>query len=157
MSVRTTSYLHDRGTCSMLTIRQSTTCTVLCVNPNSVGFKQRIWLELKNAHAGNADVQARLYATYRREYDNFTHLPGESIDALFQQFTIVNNMWANVDVLPYDGHDIAVKLLHALDTTVWECETWVPLGLHRPGLRPSPTSRSDLPEDPPTCQWAQPT
>jgi hypothetical protein len=23
----------------------------------------RIWLELKNAHAGNADVQARLYAT----------------------------------------------------------------------------------------------
>jgi hypothetical protein len=27
----------------------------------------RIWLELKNAHVGNADVQARLYATYRRE------------------------------------------------------------------------------------------
>jgi hypothetical protein len=23
-----------------------------------------IWLELKNAHVGNADVQARLYATY---------------------------------------------------------------------------------------------
>jgi hypothetical protein len=23
----------------------------------------RIWLELKNAHAGNADVQAQLYAT----------------------------------------------------------------------------------------------
>jgi hypothetical protein len=75
-------------------------------------------LELKNAHASNADVQARLYATYLREYDNFTHLPGESIDALFQQFTIVNNMWANVDVLPYDDHDIAVKLLHALDSTV---------------------------------------
>jgi hypothetical protein len=37
----------------------------------------RIWLEMKNAHAGNADVQARLYVTYRREYENFTHLPGE--------------------------------------------------------------------------------
>jgi hypothetical protein len=24
----------------------------------------RIWLELNNAHAGNADVQARFYATY---------------------------------------------------------------------------------------------
>jgi hypothetical protein len=23
----------------------------------------KIWMELKNAHAGNADVQARLYAT----------------------------------------------------------------------------------------------
>jgi hypothetical protein len=34
----------------------------------------RIWLELKNAHAGNADVQAQLYGTYQREYESFTHL-----------------------------------------------------------------------------------
>jgi hypothetical protein len=54
------------------------------------------------------------------EYENFTHLPGESIDALFQRFTVVvNNMRANVDVLPYDDHDRAVKLLHSLDRTVW--------------------------------------
>jgi hypothetical protein len=43
----------------------------------------RIWEQLKNAHAGNAQVQARLFATYQREYENFTHLPGESIDAMF--------------------------------------------------------------------------
>jgi hypothetical protein len=61
-----------------------------------------------------------MYATYRREYENFTHPPGESIDALFQRFTVVvNNMRANVDVLPYDDHDIVVKLLHLLDCTVW--------------------------------------
>jgi hypothetical protein len=61
-----------------------------------------------------------MYATYRREYENFTHLPGESIDALFQRFTVVvNNMRANVDVLLYDDHDRAVKLLHSLDRTVW--------------------------------------
>jgi hypothetical protein len=61
-----------------------------------------------------------MYATYRREYENFTHLPGESIDALFQRFTVVvNNMRANVDVLPYDDHDRVVKLLHSLDHTVW--------------------------------------
>jgi hypothetical protein len=54
-----------------------------------------------------------MYATYRREYEDFTHLPGESVDALFQRFTVVvNNMRANVDVLPYDDHDRAVKLLH---------------------------------------------
>jgi hypothetical protein len=75
----------------------------------------------EECYAGNAEVQARLYATYRREYENFTHLPGESIDALFQRFTmVVNNMKANVDVLPYDDHDRVVKLLHALDRTVWE-------------------------------------
>jgi hypothetical protein len=32
---------------------------------------------------------------------------------------VVNNMRANVDVLPYDDHDRAVKLLHSLDRTVW--------------------------------------
>jgi hypothetical protein len=37
------------------------------------------------------------------------------------------------------------------------CETWVPLGPHRPGSRSSLTSRLGLPEDPPTCLWAQPT
>jgi hypothetical protein len=52
-----------------------------------------------------------MYATYRREYENFNHLPGESIDALFHMFTVVvNNMRANVDVLPYDDYDRAVKV-----------------------------------------------
>jgi hypothetical protein len=61
-----------------------------------------------------------MYAFYRREYKNFTHLPGESIDALFQRFTVVvNNMTAIVDVLPYDDHDRAIKLLHSLDHTIW--------------------------------------
>jgi hypothetical protein len=60
----------------------------------------RIWSVLKEAHVGNAQVQARMYATYQREYENFTHLLGETINALFQRFTVVvNNMRANVDVL----------------------------------------------------------
>jgi hypothetical protein len=57
----------------------------------------RIWEQLKNAHTGNIQAQAWLFATYQREYENFTHLPGESIDTMFKQFTvIVNNMRANV-------------------------------------------------------------
>jgi hypothetical protein len=40
---------------------------------------------------------------------------------------------------------------------IGHCETWVCLGPHRPSSRPSPTSGSGLLEDPPTCQWAQPT
>jgi hypothetical protein len=32
---------------------------------------------------------------------------------------VVNNMRANVDVLPYGDHDRAVKLLHSLDRTIW--------------------------------------
>jgi hypothetical protein len=61
-----------------------------------------------------------MYATYRREYKNFTHIPGDSIDGLFQRFTVVvNNMRANVEVLPYNDHYRAVKLLHSLYRTVW--------------------------------------
>jgi hypothetical protein len=39
---------------------------------------------------------------------------------MFQQFTvIVNNTRANVVVLPNDDHDMAIKLLHSLDHTMW--------------------------------------
>jgi hypothetical protein len=80
----------------------------------------RIWSVSREAHVGNAQVHTQMYATYWREYENFTHLPSESIDALFQRFTVVvNNMRANVDVLPYHDHDRAIKLLHSLDRTVW--------------------------------------
>jgi hypothetical protein len=82
-------------------------------------LKCRIWEQLKNAHDGNTQVQARLFETYRRECENFTHLTYESIDAMFQRFTaIVNNMRANVVMLPYDDHDRAIKLPHSLDRTV---------------------------------------
>jgi hypothetical protein len=33
---------------------------------------------------------------------------------------VVNNMRANVDILPYDDHDRVVKLLHMLDGTMWD-------------------------------------
>jgi hypothetical protein len=58
---------------------------------------------------------------------------------------------------------IALRLRHDLSKVAAHtprsgaCETWVPLGPHRPGSRPSPTSGYGLLEDPPTCQWAQPT
>jgi hypothetical protein len=73
---------------------------------HTVHLACRIWSVLKEAHVGNAEIQARMYATYWRGYENFTHLPGESINALFQRFTVVvNNMRDNVDVLPYDDQD----------------------------------------------------
>jgi hypothetical protein len=54
------------------------------------------------------------------QYENFTQLPGEDIDAMFQRFTaIVNNMKANVEDFPYSEHDQALKLLHVLDPNVW--------------------------------------
>ncbi len=50
-------------------------------------------MRLQSYHEGTAQVKTRLYETYKREYENFTHLDGESIDAMFSRFqTIVNKM-----------------------------------------------------------------
>jgi hypothetical protein len=79
-----------------------------------------IWSRLESFHEGTNQVKARLFETYRREYENFSHLPGKSTDALFQRFlVIVNKMKANITFLPYTDHDRALKLLHALDREVW--------------------------------------
>jgi hypothetical protein len=60
-------------------------------------------------------------ATYRREYENFTHLTGESIDALFQRFiVVVDNIRATMATFLYGDHDRAVKLLHSLDRPMWD-------------------------------------
>jgi hypothetical protein len=83
----------------------------------------KIWVKLQNALGGNNQVKALLFSSYWREYKNFTNLPGEFIDVMFQRFTcIVNNMGANLTILSYDDHDRALKLLHSLDHTVWSAK-----------------------------------
>jgi hypothetical protein len=76
--------------------------------------------KLKVAHAGNNQVKDRLFSTYQREYENFTHLRGESIETRFT--CIVNNKMSNVTILPYDDHDRVVKLLHSLDRIIWSAK-----------------------------------
>jgi hypothetical protein len=113
-----------------------------------VCFSSRQRTNHMGAYGGNNQVKAHLFATYQMEYDNFTHLSGESIDSMFQRFTvIVNNMRANVTVLPYDDHDRAVKLLQSLDRTCGVPRSrpfWSPISLRRsPWMSCSP-SRSPL-------------
>jgi hypothetical protein len=80
----------------------------------------QIWEKLFVAHGGDNHVKARLFVSYRMQYEDFTQLPREDIDAMFQRFTaIVNNMKANVEDFPYTEHDQALKLLHILDQNVW--------------------------------------
>jgi hypothetical protein len=66
-------------------------------------------------------VKTRLFETYRREYENFTQLAGETIDSMFSRFqSIVNKIRANKAHIHYSDHERALKLLHALDRRVWE-------------------------------------
>ena len=78
-------------------------------------------MRLQSYHEGTAQVKTRLFEMYKREYENFSQLDGESIDVMFSRFqTIVNKMRANKPQLPYDDHERAIKLLHALDWKVSE-------------------------------------
>ena len=57
---------------------------------------REIWARLANFHEGTNHVKSRLYETHRREYENFTQLPGESIDTIFSRFqSIVNKVRMN--------------------------------------------------------------
>ena len=68
-------------------------------------------------------MKARLFETHRREYETFTQEPGESIDLIFSRFqSIVNKVNGNksAGALEYTEHEKALKLLYALDPTVWD-------------------------------------
>jgi hypothetical protein len=78
-----------------------------------------VWLQ--SYHEGTTHVKTRLFETYKHEYENFSQLKGESIDAMFSRFqTIVNKMQANKLQLPYDDYERALKVLYALDQKVWD-------------------------------------
>ena len=87
------------------------------------GFQEahKVWTCLENYHEGTPQVKARLFETHRREYENFTQEPCESIGDMFSQFqSILNKVSANrsADALDYTEHEKALKLLYALDRSV---------------------------------------
>ena len=67
---------------------------------------REIWTTLTTHHEGIAPVKARLFQTYRREYENFTQKPGESVVDMFTRFQSgINKLRANKGVedhLPSD-------------------------------------------------------
>ena len=70
----------------------------------------QIWSTLERFHEGNDHVKTILFETYKREYENFTQLAGETIDSMFSRFqSIVNKMRANKAQLPYSDHERALK------------------------------------------------
>jgi len=57
---------------------------------------REIWVRLQSYHEGTTQVKTRLFEMYKREYENFSQLDGESINSIFSCFqSIVNKMRAN--------------------------------------------------------------
>ena len=54
----------------------------------------RIWSTLRSFHKGTNMVKAYLFETYRRLYENFSHLRGESTDwEQFKQYKLYEEAW----------------------------------------------------------------
>src|SRR5579883_3495707 len=80
----------------------------------------KIWSRLQSFHEGTNAVKARLFETYRCEYENFVQLSSKTVESLFSRFQLcVNKMRDNNSKMPYGDHELALKLLHALDRSVW--------------------------------------
>src|SRR5579859_7585192 len=80
----------------------------------------RIWSRLQSFHEVTNAVKVMLFETFCREYENFVQLPSESVESLFSRFqSCVNKMRDNTSKMPYGDHELALKLLHALDRAVW--------------------------------------
>ena len=47
---------------------------------------REIWGKLLSYHEGTTQIKTRLFDMYRREYENFAQMSGESVDALFARF-----------------------------------------------------------------------
>jgi hypothetical protein len=68
----------------------------LSLRVSNCATAREIWVRLWSCHKGTTQVKTRLFETYKCEYENFSQLEEESIDAMFSCFqTIVNKMWAN--------------------------------------------------------------
>jgi hypothetical protein len=81
---------------------------------------REIWSTLSVFHEGTNQIKARRQSTYNQEYQMFVQGPGESLDAMFARFDgIVSNL-RSTGVLPYSDHERAIKLLYALDRSIWE-------------------------------------
>src|SRR6266542_6560471 len=107
----------------------------------------KIWSRLQSFHEGTNAVKARLFETYRREYENFVQLPSESVETLFSRFqSCVNKMRDNIIKMPYEDHDLALKLLHALDRSVWGVK--VDASSNRPTMKHSHLRISIASSDP---------
>jgi hypothetical protein len=59
-------------------------------------MSREIWSTLEKFHEGNDHVKTRLFEMYRREYENFVQLAGETRDTTFSRFqSIMNKIHAN--------------------------------------------------------------
>ena len=78
-----------------------------------------IWNTLETYHEGSSQIKKVRQTVYKREYNRFEMLPGESIDDIFSRFNNVINLMKAVGI-EYSQSENATHLLAAINTKEWE-------------------------------------
>jgi hypothetical protein len=78
-----------------------------------------VWHKLCNTYEGSSGIKSSRRDTYNRQYQTFSHKPGEFLDDCFAHFqSIVINL-RSCGPLAYSDNGRTKQLMYALDDSVW--------------------------------------
>jgi hypothetical protein len=75
---------------------------------------------LCNTYEGSSEIKSSHKDTYNRQYQNFSHKPGESLDDCFTRFQSIMSSLRSCGLLAYSDNERAKLPLYALDDSVWD-------------------------------------
>jgi hypothetical protein len=78
-----------------------------------------VWLKLCNTYEGSFEIKSSRRDTYNRQYQTFSHKPGESLNDCFAQFESIVSSLRSCGPLAYSDNERAKQLLYAVDGSIW--------------------------------------
>jgi hypothetical protein len=78
-----------------------------------------VWHKLCNIYEGSSEIKSSCTDTYNRQYQTFSHKPGESLDDCFTRFESIVSSLHSCGPLAYSDNERAKQLMYALDDFVW--------------------------------------
>jgi hypothetical protein len=76
-------------------------------------------LKLCNIYEGSSEIKSSHKDTYNRQYQTFTHKPGESLNDCFARFESIVSSLRSCGPLTYSDNERSKQLLYALDDSMW--------------------------------------
>jgi hypothetical protein len=78
-----------------------------------------VWLKLCNTFEGSSEIKSSRRDIYNRQYQTFSHKPGESLADYFARFESIVCSLCSCGPLAYSDNERAKQLLYALNDHVW--------------------------------------
>jgi hypothetical protein len=74
-----------------------------------------VWLKLYNTYDGSSEIKSSRRDTYNRQYQTFSHKPGEPLDDCFARFESIVSSLRSCGPLAYSDNERVKQLLYVFD------------------------------------------